>query len=299
MTSLKDPPFIRWASKEPPAQRKMLPYDFWKKIGSPRTVVAPMVDNSELAFRMQTRAYGASLVYTQMFNSNAFVSSKETRANLFQICEEDRPLVVQIAGHDPEMMLAAAKLVEDHCDAIDINLGCPQGIAKRGLYGAFLMEELELLDRIVRTLVAGLKIPVFCKSRIYRNNYEQTIQLYETLYNAGASALTIHGRTRDQKGHLVGCCDWDTIAKIKEHFSKKDIPIPIIANGGIENMDDVEQCIEHTKVDAVMSSEAILENPAIFSRNLTPNGIYREPIDLAGKPKINIAMFLLLIDTYL
>lgn len=266
-----------------PNGRKKLPYDFWREIGSPRFVVAPMVDNSDLAFRMQTRRYGAELTFTQMLNSNMFVQSKECRANLFEVCPEDRPLFTQIAGHDPQTMLAAAKLVEDHCDAVDINLGCPQSIAKRGRYGAFLMEELELLDQIVRTMVNGLKIPVTCKTRIYKDDFETSIRLCETLVNAGASVLTIHGRTRDEKGCFVGACDWDMIRRIKEHFAKKEIPIPIIANGGIENLDDVLRCLEYTKADAVMTSEAILENPAIFSRSIDRNGIFRSQLELAGK----------------
>jgi tRNA-dihydrouridine synthase 1 len=267
--------------RRPPAQRKELPFDFWRRIGSPKHVVAPMVDNSDLAFRMQTRKYNAHLTFTQMLNANSFVNSKEARAHLFQTCPEDRPLVAQLAGCDPAMILKAAQLVEGRCDAVDMNFGCPQGIAKRGRYGAFLMEELELLDDIVRTLVEGLSIPVTCKTRIY-HDFERTITLCETLYNAGAYALTIHGRTREEKGQFVANPDWDTLKRIKDHFRQKDIPIPIIANGGIETMDDVRRCLEYTGCDGVMTSEGILENPALFSGNLTANGIYMNQLDLAG-----------------
>lgn len=267
--------------RKPPAQRKIRPYDFWRSIGSPKFVVAPMVDNSDLAFRMQTRNYGATLAYTQMLNSNSFVNSKECRSNLFQTCDEDRPLFAQLAGCEPTMILKAAKFVEDRCDAVDMNFGCPQGIAKRGRYGAFLMEELELLDDIVRTLVEGLNIPVTCKTRIY-HDFDRTIRLCETLYNAGAYALTIHGRTREEKGQFICKPDWDTLKRIKDHFRRKDIPIPIIANGGIETMDDVIRCLEYTGCDAVMTSEGILENPSLFSRNITTDGIRVNQIYLAG-----------------
>lgn len=239
-------------------------YKFFERIGSPKYVTAPMVDHSGLSYRMLTRTYGATLVYTQMFSSNCFAQSQIVRDQLFQTCPEDRPLIVQFAGHDPEMLLAAAKYVEDHCDAVDINLGCPQGIAKRGRYGAFLMEELGLLHDIVSTLVAGLKIPVTCKTRIYRNDFERSILLCETLVNAGASMLTIHGRSRNEKGSLVAEADWTMIQRIKAHFAGR---VPIIANGGIETLDDVHRCIEMTGVDGVMSSEAILENPALFANN--------------------------------
>lgn len=165
-------------------------------------------------------------------------------------------------------MLQAAKLVEDKCDAVDINLGCPQGIAKRGRYGAFLMEELDLLHDIVKTLSSNLKIPVTCKTRIYKD-FDRSIRLCETLVNAGASMLTIHGRTREEKGQFVATADWEMIRRIKEHFGNR---VPIIANGGISSMDDVTKCLEYTKCDGVMSSEAILENPTLFSAiTITPS----------------------------
>lgn len=253
--------------------------EFYKKIGSPRLVVAPMVDQSELCYRMQTRKYGAELVYTQMFNANSFVNSVEYRECNFTTCPEDRPLIVQFGGHDPEVLLEAAKYVEDKCDAVDLNIGCPQGIAKRGFYGAFLMEDLDLLRKIVSTLSKGLKIPVTCKSRIYKN-FEQTIKLYETLVEAGASIITIHGRTRDEKGHNTVQADWEMIRRVKEHFISKGVNIPIIANGGIEFYEDIQKCLDYTKVEGVMVSEAILENPSFFMNNIYHGRVLTQ-LDLA------------------
>jgi tRNA-dihydrouridine synthase 1 len=111
------------------------------------------------------------------------------------------------------------------------------------------MEELELLSKIVRTLSTGLKVPVTCKTRIYKNDFQRTIKLCETLVDAGASMLTIHGRTREEKGNLVAQADWEMIAKIKAHFAGR---VPVIANGGIENMDDVAKCLEATGADGIM-----------------------------------------------
>ena len=256
------------------------PYEFFNSIGKPRYIVAPMVDHSDLSYRMLTRKYGAELAYTQMFSSNCFVQSAELRSQLFTTCPEDRPLIVQFCGNNPDTLLAAARMVEDRCDAVDINLGCPQGIAKRGHYGAFLMEELELLESIVSTLSRGLKVPVTCKTRIYRNDFERSVKLCETLVNAGASMLTIHGRSREEKGNLVADCDWSMIARLKAHFGDR---IPIIANGGIECLDDIHRCIIETGADGVMTSEAILETPALFTRNLDLNDEYRTLVDLAGE----------------
>jgi tRNA-dihydrouridine synthase 1 len=263
------------------SNRKVDPYTFWESIGRPQKVVAPMVDHCDLAYRMQTRKYGADLVYTQMYNANAFVTSKELRESL-TTCEGDRPLFVQLAGHDPEMLLKAAKFVEHKCDAVDLNLGCPQGIAKRGRYGAFLMDEVDLLVDIVSTMVKGLSIPVTCKVRIYKD-YDRTIQLCEALVGAGASLLTVHGRTREEKGQLVREPDWATIARIKQHFANRSPPVPVIANGGIECLADVQRCIDATGADGVMTSEGILENPALFTASLDPtNGnIRRTQLEMA------------------
>jgi tRNA-dihydrouridine synthase 1 len=111
------------------------------------------------------------------------------------------------------------------------------------------MEELDLLSRIVKTLSEGLKVPVTCKTRIYKGDFQRSVQLCETLVQAGASMLTIHGRTREEKGNLVAAADWETIAKLKEHFAGR---VPIIANGGIESLDDVYSCLEETKADGIM-----------------------------------------------
>jgi tRNA-dihydrouridine synthase 1 len=135
-------------------------------------------------------------------------------------------------------------------------------IARRGRYGAYLMEELELLGKIVRTLSTNLKVPVTCKTRIYRNDFARSIRLCETLVNAGASLLTIHGRTRDERGDKVAEADWEMIRRIKDHFRGR---VPIIANGGIECFDDIQRCLDITGCDGVMSSEAILETPTLFA----------------------------------
>jgi len=149
--------------------------------------------------------------------------------------------------------------VEDRCDAVDINLGCPQGIARKGHYGSFLLGEPELIGRMVEKLAKNLKVPVTCKIRILPKE-EDTMHLVRTIVNAGCSLLTVHGRTKEQNKQKVGKCDWDMIRKIKQ-----SVDIPVFANGGIYNYEDAMKCLEYTGVDGVMSSESLLENPALFS----------------------------------
>jgi len=243
-----------------------------------------MVDQSELPFRLLARRYGAQLCFTPMINANMFARSTSYRREILRdIPVEDRPLIAQFAGHDPSILLAAARHVEHKVDAVDLNLGCPQHIAKRGRYGSFLLEEEDLVVEIVRTLSAGLAVPVTCKIRLFRGDLPRTLNLCRRLQEAGCAMLTVHGRNRHQNKQTVGSCDFGAIAQIKAALR-----IPVVANGGIATLQDVVSCLDATGADGVMSSEAALENPALFCGNRDALGRYvdqnrlaREYLDLA------------------
>jgi len=234
-------------------------FAFFEAIGRPRLIAAPMVNQSELPFRLLMKKYGAQLCYTPMIDSKSFANSAAYRASSFSTCEADRPLVAQFAGDDPATVLKAALLVQHQCDAVDLNFGCPQGIARRGHYGAFLLDEPDLICEIVKVLCAGLSVPVTCKVRMVPDR-AATLALCKRLESSGCSLLTVHGRTRDQKGQLTGEVDWSIIKEVKEAVS-----IPVIANGGIETAADVIRCLEATGADGVMSSEAILACPDLYA----------------------------------
>lgn len=240
--------------------KKMGGYEFFEKVlKKPRCVTAPMVDQSFLAFRMFTRMYGADLCYTPMFHSKTFSHDPTYRKKNFSTVPEDRPLVVQFCANEPLFLLKAARYVEDRCDAVDINLGCPQGIAKKGNYGSFLMDSPEIVYELVSILHKFLKIPVFCKMRVFESE-EKTLKFAKMLESAGCQLLTVHGRTKEQKGQSQGLANLDIIRKIKSELS-----IPVIANGNIREYDDVQKSLDITSADGVMSAETILKNPALFS----------------------------------
>ncbi|WWC85448.1 uncharacterized protein L201_000311 [Kwoniella dendrophila CBS 6074] len=284
-----------------PVHNKLGGYEFYKSIGSPKYVVAPMVDQSELAWRLLSKSplppsmagpsttistpTGKSIIrypggthvsYTPMIHAKVFLEAKpgndkrgDGQFNLTYDEEGgegtvagieggDRPVIAQFCANDPEILLAAAKKLEHRVDAVDINFGCPQGIARRGHYGSFLQDEWDLVYKLINTLHMNLKVPVTAKFRIFPS-VEKTIAYAKMIEAAGAQIMTCHGRTREMKGQFTGLADWEMIKKVKESVS-----VPVFANGNILYYEDVERCLEVTGCDGVMTAEGNLSNPAIF-----------------------------------
>jgi tRNA-dihydrouridine synthase 1 len=232
-------------------------------------VLAPMVGGSEIAFRLLCRRYSSQnlLAYTPMMSSERFAVEPKYREEAFQSCPEDRPLVAHFSGNDPAVMLAAAKHIEGHCDAVDLNLGCPQRIAHSGHFGSFLLDDVDrpLVLSIVRTLASNLSIPVFVKIRLLETT-EKTIDLVSSLRDAGARLIAIHARHRvslvGRSGPTArdGPALLDEVAKIRQAVKG----VALLSNGNVKTWEDVKANAKHTGADGVMSAEGILDDPAIF-----------------------------------
>ncbi|CEO59486.1 Putative tRNA-dihydrouridine synthase [Penicillium brasilianum] len=277
--------------------KKLQGREFYESIGSPKYIVAPMVDRSEFAWRMLTRSFMPAdepkplLAYSPMFHARLFGEQAKLRTQHFQPTREangdmkrkdelfldgnpkfDRPLFVQFCANDPNEFLEAARHVAPYCDAVDLNLGCPQGIARKGHYGAFLQEDWDLIYKLINRLHTELSIPITAKFRIQETK-EKTLEYAKMILSAGANIITVHGRRREQKGHETGVADWSYIRYLRDNLPPETV---IFANGNILNHDDIERCLEATGADGVMSAEGNLSDPTIFSKAPPPGSEGRE-----------------------
>ncbi|GAB5359414.1 hypothetical protein AAMO2058_000541700 [Amorphochlora amoebiformis] len=245
-----------------------------------------MVNQSELPFRLMCKKYGADLGYTPMIHSRMCYKKRGHIDKAFHTNKEDGPVIAQFCANNSQEFVYAAKLVQDRVAGVDLNLGCPQGIAKRGHYGAFLLEEFSLLKEMVSLAHLHLSVPVTCKIRILPK-LQDTLALCNLLQNAGCQILTVHGRTRDMLQQKIGGPDLSTIARIK-----REMKIPIFSNGGIEKFEDIERTFQLTGADGVMVSEALLGNPCLFSGKIYDTlDMAEEYIEFAKKYPSPVAQF--------
>eukprot|EP00667_Euglena_gracilis_P010298 EG_transcript_10480 len=240
-------------------------YAWWRSLGAPQCVAAPMVDGSELPFRLLCRRYGAQLAYSPMLKAPYVIAANDPYlAEHFTTCPEDRPLIVQLCGNTSEELVAAARLLAPYADAIDLNLGCPQTVARREHFGAFLLDDLPLVRRLVTALVEDLPIPVTCKIRRFPDPHH-TVAFAQALVECGCQLLAVHGRTRDQKKEFCSVADWDVVKLVKD-----SVNVPVLVNGNVLLYEDIATALRYTGCDGAMVAEALLWDPRLFSNPNLP-----------------------------
>ncbi len=222
--------------------------------------LAPMAGIADLAFRELCVQYGAAYTVSEMVSSKGLTMGDKKSAQLLTL-GNDRPAGAQIFGDDPEIMAkAAVKCLEFKPDIIDINMGCPAPKIAMNGGGASLMKKPELAYEITKAVVQAVDIPVTVKIRKgWDDESVNAVQMAELAEKAGADAITVHGRTRQQM--YSGSVDFDIIAQVK-----KAVGIPVIANGDIKDEQSAAIMLEKTNADAIMIGRGALGNPWVFSK---------------------------------
>ena len=222
--------------------------------------LAPMAGVTDLPFRLICKQFEASLLYTEMINAKAVCYEDKNTFDMLLVEDEEKPVAVQIFGSEPGFMAEAARTLTElnRFEIIDINMGCPAPKVVKAGDGSALMKDPKLAFEIVNKVKAATKLPVTVKFR--KGWDEQSINALEfgkLMQEAGADAVTLHGRTREQ--YYSGTADWEIIKELKEKLS-----IPVIANGDITSFEAAERILDITKADALMIGRGAQGNPFIF-----------------------------------
>lgn len=231
------------------------------KFSSYPVFLAPMEDITDPPFRRICKQFGADVVYTEFISSEGLIRDAHKSLQKLDFSDEERPVGIQIFGHDADSMKRAVEIAEKAGpDLIDINFGCPvRKVVNKGA-GAAMLKNIPLMVKITEAVVKTTYLPVTVKTRLGWD--ERSINIEEVaiqLQDTGIKAMTIHGRTKSQL--YGGKADWTLIGKVK---ANPRIHIPVIGNGDIDSPEKAKEMIEKYKVDAIMVGRAIIGNPWIF-----------------------------------
>lgn len=226
-----------------------------------RLLLAPMAGITDQAMRLICGEMGCDFAYTEMVSAKGYLMSEKSR-ELLALHPDEKPLAAQIFGSDPVTMARAAARIEEKEDtrivALDLNMGCPAVKIVRNGDGSALTKNLPLAGKIIESVVRAVQLPVTVKTRIgYDAGDDITVAFAHMAQEAGAAAVTIHGRTRAQG--YSGKANWEAVAK-----AKRAVSIPIIGNGDVQNLEQAAMRMAQTGCDAVMIGRAAMGNPWVF-----------------------------------
>ena len=231
------------------------------ELGKLPLFLAPMEDVTYKSFRYMCKKYGADVMYTEFVASEALIRDVQRSLRKMTLFEFDRPVAIQIFGHNIDSMVQAAKVAaEKKPDFIDINFGCPmKRIVKKGA-GSALLQDIPKMVEMSKQIVQAVDLPVTAKTRLgWDHDDKPIVEVAERLQDVGIQALAIHGRTRSQL--YTGEADWSLIADVKNN---PRMHIPIIGNGDINGPEKAKQLYEQTGVDALMIGRGAIGRPWIF-----------------------------------
>lgn len=224
--------------------------------------LAPMEDVTDIGFRLLCKKFGAAMVYSEFVAADALIRMVNRSLEKLKVCEDERPVAIQIYGKEVGPMVEAARIVVDQArpDVLDLNFGCPvKRVAGKGA-GAGILQNPDKMIEITEAVVRAVDIPVTVKTRLgWDENSKIIVDLAERLQDCGIQALTIHGRTRAQM--YTGEADWSLIGEVKKN---PRMHIPIIGNGDITSPEKAKDYFERYGVDAVMVGRATFGRPWIF-----------------------------------
>lgn len=222
-------------------------------------VLAPMAGVTDLPFRKLCKEQGAGLICMEMVSAKAISFHNKNTEALMEIDKCENPVSMQLFGSEPELMArVAAEIEERPFDILDINMGCPVPKVVNNGEGSALLKNPELIVKIVKSVSSAIKKPLTVKVRIgFENEQVDIADIAKRVEDAGAAAIAVHGRTRQQ--YYSGTADWDAIRRVKEAVS-----IPVIGNGDVDSPEKAEALIKETGCDGVMVGRATRGNPWIF-----------------------------------